>query len=290
MPDSAKAFAEAKFKRPGVFARACPHVVDELRSYADQSREGCDVASAKSGYDAVLAKDPNDFVSKLSRAHTELKCADVAQGRSQVELLLPTLPRALADRAKEMLADALLLEGETARAAETYRALGASTADEDQGRSYDVKAYAAEHSDALVRQATIALLIGSKGHASPDLLLAGFELGKHSTHPLMRYLTMKNLAQRGYYREARALQAAGDSTPAGINEALEYSESDLPKRVQRELLRQRIVIACALGDSSELLRLRAKLTPELFVGSSGGRQLALARMIRAGLYGVAAVP
>ncbi len=102
-PPAAKAFAEAKFKRPGVFGRACPHLVDRLRGEADACREAADVPCARAGYDAVLAKDPDDFNARISRGVLELKLGDQGQGTSVLAALASDarIPRPYQNRADE---------------------------------------------------------------------------------------------------------------------------------------------------------------------------------------------
>jgi hypothetical protein len=262
LPEGARAFAESKFKRPGVFARACPHLVDQERGFADQCREACDVAQAKRRYDEVLARDPHDYASKLSRVQTDLRCGNFEGGREAVDAMLADLPRAHRDRAREMVADALFLRGDP-QAAEAYEALAQGTVDEDQGRSYDVKALAARAPD--VRGAVSALLVGTPDGHTPDMLLAGFELGGVKAEPIVRYLVGKNLAQHGLYPEAaRVLR--------------DVPVEGLPQRVQRELLRQQLVVACTLRDAQTLETINSMDISSAFAHSFGGRRDAFERL------------
>ncbi len=272
-PPAAKAFAEAKFKRPGVFGRACPHLVDRLRGEADACREAADVPCARAGYDAVLAKDPDDFNARISRGVLELKVGDRGQGASVLAALASDarIPRPYQNRADEALADGDLQSPEPARhksAADRYRKLSTEAVDEDQGRTYDVKLFAAEHPEA--RPAIVALLVGSDPRRGPDLFQGGVRLGEWSQAPLARYLIGKNLAQHGFYDDARPFLATPDA--------------GLPPRVRRELVRQRAITACVRRDKNELLEMRARYTGQpgegdAYLGTAGGRKAALVRLI-----------
>jgi hypothetical protein len=270
LPPQALAFAKAKFERPGVFARACPHVVDEERAKADQSRDACDVLDATARYNRVLERDPNDFASRLGLGQTELRCGEAVLGKRAFEALPAQTPKPYRDRAREAIADTYLMSGRLEAAAE-FEALAEGAVDEDQARSYDVKAFAAKHPE--VREAVVALLLGGKEQRTPDMLLAGFTLGKSAAHPLVRYLVSKNLAQHALYTQAEEAMDKDDA-------------SELPIRVQRERLRQQVVIACGLGSRTQLEALEKRNVDAFFAGTAGGRKEAYFRAIRRCLLGL----
>ena len=60
MPRDATAYARAKFERPSVWARKCPHVVDALNRDADRCRDEHRLARADALYARALARDPRD--------------------------------------------------------------------------------------------------------------------------------------------------------------------------------------------------------------------------------------
>jgi hypothetical protein len=270
-PD-ALAFARARFGRPSVFGRVCPHVVDELRREADRCRDASQYDKAVTLYSEVLARDAHDFAARYSRAYVKLRYGDGASGRAELAELAAeeSAPRNWRDKSAEALADADFLDGRFDAAAEQYRALAARSLDEDGARTLEVKALGAERPAA--RAAVEALLIGSR-YRAPDLVLAAVELGawsRASGEPLADYLIGKNLAQRGWYVLAaiyldRVLSADGAPTP----------------RIGREALRQRAVCACASGDASAMERVKAAAgaAEGPFAGGSGGRREALERMI-----------
>ncbi len=271
LPDEAESFARAKFQRPGIFGRKCPHVVDALRGEADTCRDSQRYAEAIAKYEKALAKDPADWASRQGRAATMRRHGDREAGKAALEALAQSdkTPRSWRDRAEEALADAELLEGAYESAAKRYDGLAARSLDEDAARTLEVKAIAARREDA--RPAVLALLLGDDKHG-PDIFVGGVALGSWQTgsaSPLADYLAGRNMISRGFYEKgAAALDAAlADTLPT--------------VRVARETLRQRAIAACALGDKDALARVAARIASpdDPFKGASGGRRDSVLRMI-----------
>jgi hypothetical protein len=249
MPAEARAYAKAKFLRPSVWARKCPHVVDALNRDGDKCRDEHRFARAAALYESALARDSHDWHARFERARIDMWYVDDARGRHELERIAEDdqAPRTWRDRAKEALADDDLARGREESAGEAYRALAAHTLDEDIARTLDVKAQSVE--DPAATRAIVDLLIGDPGRPS-DPWLGALSLGAWAAEahePLAGYLIGKNLAVRERYSRAaswldRALEAglAADS-------------------VARELLRQRAICACALGDVAGVDRVRARI-------------------------------
>jgi hypothetical protein len=271
MPEGATAYAKAKFERPSVWGRRCPHVVDALDRRADRCRDEHRFTKAIALYDDALDRDPHDWHARLDRARIDVRYGDEGRGRAALQDLSRDegVPRTWRDRAAEALADDDLARGRDEAAVAAYRALAAVSLDEDAARTLEVKAQSADNPPA--RRAIVDLLIGEPGHPV-DAWLGPLSLGAwaEETHqPLAGYLVGKNLATHEQYARAavwldRALEA-GVPTP----------------RVGRELLRQRAVCACALDDAEALVRVRqAVVAPQSpFEGSSGGRREWVLRLI-----------
>ncbi len=271
MPDEALAFAKAKFDRPSVWGRRCPHVVDALDRRADQCRDEHRVARAVTLYDAALERDPHDWHALVDRAKVVTWYADEAAGRAALERVVADekTPRTWRDRAREALADDDLAHGRDAAAVEAYRTLASRSLDEDAARTLEVKALSLDNPPA--RRAVVDMLVGEPGRPV-DGWLGALSLGEwaEETHePLAGYLAGKNLALREQWSRAaasldRAL-AAGVPTP----------------RIGRELLRQRAICACAVGDVDALGHVREQVeAPDSpFGGSSGGRRAWLLRLV-----------
>jgi hypothetical protein len=271
LPDEALAYAKAKFDRPSVWGRTCPHVVDALDRRADRCRDEHRVQAALALYDAALARDPHDWHAQLDRAKLRMGYMDEASGRADLSRLAEDelTPRTWRDRAQEALADDDLARGRDTEAVRTYHAMAARTLDEDVARTLEVKALAVDNPPA--RRAILDLLVGEPGRPV-DAWVGALSLGSwaEETHePLAGYLVGKNLAVRDDWVRAAAW----------LDRAL---DGGMPTpRVGRELLRQRAICACALGDADALGHVReiveAQGSP--FDGGSGGRKAWLLRMI-----------
>ena len=272
---AASAYVAAKFDHPAVFGRRCPHVVDALRREADGCRDGHRVARAKELYAEVLAKDPDDHGSLLSVAGLELRTGDAAKGRAALEAQSADakLPRVWRDRAEEALADWAMIEGRWEDARVLYTDLASRSADEDAARTLEVKALGA--SDPSAREAVMALLVGGRDRP-PDTMLGAAFLGASSAQGsvLASYVLGKNLVGHAMWRDGAAF----------LDKALGAIDAGAPwptQRVGRELLRQRAVAACALGDRAGIDRVRAELDgpKSPFAGSSGGREAGVRRLL-----------
>ncbi len=274
LPAEAEAVARAKFLRPGIFGRRCPHLIDATRHEADVCRDTHRFVDALRLYDAVLAKDPTDLPSRYARAQTMRRFGDKAQGRAELEAMASAteLPRTWRDRAEEALADADFLEGELEPARRRYRDLAARSLDEDAARTLEVKRLATE--DPAARRAVQALLLGDSEHAH-DPFVAGVSLGAWPTDesgkrsPFASYLLGRNLVQRAFYAEGGRV----------LDDALQAS---LPTpRIGREAVRQRTIAAGAWGDARALEALAMLLASpkDPFQGGQGGRREATMRMV-----------
>jgi len=297
LPAEAESFAKAKFARPGIFGRKCPHVVDALRHEADVCRDTQRYAKAIELYREAIAKDAHDFAAQKEVAAVERRHGDREKGRAALEALATAdekkVPRTWRDRADEALADAQLIDGDYDGAAARYEALARRSVDEDVARTLEVKALGAR--DPAARPAVQALLLGDEKHG-PDVFLGGVALGVWAAgaggagagggeaagaaapggaarsplpSPLVSYLIGRNLVGRGFYE-------------AGVTHLDAALHGELPTaRIARETLRQRAIAACALGDRAALDAVRARMNgaADPFAGAAGGRREATLRMV-----------
>ncbi|MCL2726020.1 MAG: hypothetical protein FWD69_16465 [Polyangiaceae bacterium] len=273
LPAEAESFARARFSRPGIFGRKCPHVVDALRREASVCRDSQRFEDAMRLYREVLAKDAADFASQKDLAVIERRHGDRTVGEAALLRLAngKDVPRVWKDRAAEALGDADFIDGDFERAAKRYEDLAARSLDEDAARTLEVKAFGASSEDG--RPAVRALLLGDSVHG-PDIFLGGIALGTwNATKPsaLASYLMGRNLVNRGLYEDgARMLDDACARLP------------ELPTpRLARETLRQRAIAACAMNDTSALERVRTLIASpdDPFRDAAGGRREATLRMI-----------
>ncbi len=271
MPAEATAYARARFERPSVWARRCPHVVDALDRAADQCGEDHRFDRAIELYDGALERDANDWHARLDRARITLRYRDETGGREELSRIAADerAPRTWRDRAEEAIADDDLGHGRDAEARQRYLAIAARTLDEDVARTLEVKAASA--GDDPARRAIVDLLIGAPGRPLDPWLgaLSAGEWAAGGSGTLAPYIVGKNVALHDDWpRVAASLDRAlalGPSTP----------------RVARELLRMRAVSACALGDPEGLHRvarfINAADSP--FNGTFGGRRDWLLRLL-----------
>jgi hypothetical protein len=237
-----------------VWGRRCPHVVDALNRDGDRCRDEHRFARARAAYEEVLARDPRDFHARFESARLALRYGDEPGGRAELDRLAreETAPRTWRDRAEEALADGDLLQGRDDAAVAAYRALAERVLDEDVRRTLQVKIESVAQPEA--RRAVLDLLVGETGRPA-DSWIGAVSLGvwaEDSRDALAAYLIGKNLAQHDRYARAaiwldRALDPSARPLPS------------LPPPVARELLRQRAVCACAVGDRAGLERIQSRL-------------------------------
>ena len=264
------AYAKARFDRPAVFGRRCPHEIDALVHEAAGCRDALKIDKALFLYDAALAKNPREMPALLGRATTHLRAGDLDAARGELRSLLADehAPRTLRDRAEEALADADFRSGRFVDAAERYRALAGRVLDEDFGRTLEVKALLTL--DPLGRGPLEALLVGLPGRG-PDMTvaLARVEAWRSETHdPLADYLLGRNLV-------AKSLPDASAALKRAVTGPLPTA------RVRREAARQLVIAACMAQDRPLLETARGAVTREVVAGAPGGWREDVERQIRA---------
>lgn len=252
----ALAYAKSRFDRPAVFQRRCPHAVDALvERGVEMAGEGDCIGAAMTFGQASLL-DPHDVQARLGLSACLPRLAGTDAARQQLEQIANdgALPQAARDRAREAMADLDLVNGQLARAAEIYDELLKTSFHEDRLRTLAIKSHAAR--EPRVARAIGELLVGG-GTRPPNMKLAYALLGQWMVEVtddgLPAYLIGRNLAQEGMWKEAAGY----------LDEALRRRVP--PGRVARELLRLRIVVACALRDeeTAGAAFARWKADPEL---------------------------
>ncbi|WP_437643388.1 hypothetical protein [Sorangium sp. So ce362] len=251
LPDAARAQAKARFDRPAVFERRCPHVVDACAQKAEQLRARGDHEGAIAEYQRVLALDRSP-ATRVAIAETRLASdAPGSRGEGVRELSAiagdASMPRHLRDRAAERLGDAALSAGDREGAVAWYREVAGRLVDEDRLRTLDVKIAAAH--DERARAAVAELLIGTRGGA-PDRFRAAELLGAWAAQApgdgLPSYLLGRHYLNDGRFDEAadRLERALGAHLPV--------------QRVWIEAKRLRLVVACGVDDAETARRMFAQ--------------------------------
>jgi hypothetical protein len=237
LPERIREVARARFDRPAIFGRRCPHVVDERLEAAALALDGFDVATAAAEYQRTLELDPANFGARLGLAACTERAGADAEPRYLALAADPTLPRPQRATVLERLGDRAVLAGRDDVAARHYEQAERDAFDEHRARTIAVKRYALLDPDA--RAAITALLIGDPRLGS-DLPSAAAELGEWAARApelgLADYLIGKNLYSRARWRDAYVR----------LERAL---RRELPlTSVRREALRTFVFAACALDE------------------------------------------
>jgi tetratricopeptide (TPR) repeat protein len=242
--EAAMAEARARFDRPAIFGRRCPHAVDALGAEAGGALRRQDPVLALSLYRDVLALDPHDLDARLGLG----SCAELsgepksAEERYQVLVDDPTLTEHARGVARERLGDLALATRQYDTALVHYEKARQSAVNEHRLRGIDAKEYAAKRGlnepDGLATRAITELLIGDL-ELGTEPLLASAWLGEWTKaepeNGLAGYLLGKNLYNRGRYEEALA------ELESALSQKLE------PPSAEREALRVKVILACVLG-------------------------------------------
>jgi len=256
----ALAQARARFDRPSVFGRVCPHEVDAELARANQALAAGYNASALAGFEHVLTLDPGSTTALFGRA----SCFERSGEQERATLALEAVWRndqvtvATHQTAIERLGDISLRAGDWQRAAAHYRTAMMDMVSERRRRTLEIKAHYAD--DSLARTALLALLVGVTP-AGPDNTEALDRIGEwRAARPddgTPDYLfARQHINNRNYDLAATRLDSA---LAIGVPLA----------RVEKESLRLRIHTACALGDVDvardrlEHYRMRADVAPPM---------------------------
>ena len=203
LPDEAESFARAKFARPGIFGRKCPHVVDALRHEADVCRDTQRYEEAIRLYREAIAKDAHDFASQKELATVQRRHGDREQGRAALtRWRTPTRRRCRARTRTAPRRRSPTRSSSTATTTAPRRATRSSRSapsTRTSARTLEIKALGARDPEA--RDVVRGLLLGDEKHG-PDIFWGGVELGAWSARHrsgLASYLVGRNFVGRGFY-------------------------------------------------------------------------------------------
>lgn len=239
LSEAARAQAKARFDRPAIFGRRCPHVVDACKQRAEEYRSGGDFEKALIEYEKAKALDPGDFGLPIAQARTLIRMGKVEEARFKLGTLTENaqIPAAIRDKASEELGDIALSMGDSQGAEGHYTRAREHVVDEDVLRTLDAKLLAAKHES--VRGPVVELLIGLPGEI-PDKFLAIDRLSawaeREPGEGLSHYLLARHYMGSSKYGEAAKRLEKALSAPMEAG------------RVRIEAKRMAIVAACAQGD------------------------------------------
>ena len=236
-----RAIAQARFDRPAIFGRVCPHALDADKRDAFVRLAAGDASRAQAVLFSVLRRDPRDAVAELGLATCAERLSDTQSAKQRLTRISESsrVPAPLRLRADERLGDLAYAAGDDDVARARYDAALARAVDEDARRSIEVKKHGLDNP--LARAAIGALLVG-KPPEGTDASLAFEELGRWSTlapeDGLPLYLLARSAVARGDFPRGNEL----------LRRALQ-GEMALPS-TRREAARQHVIVGCALGDAA----------------------------------------
>ncbi|GAC1357353.1 MAG: hypothetical protein NVSMB47_10520 [Polyangiales bacterium] len=279
LPPEALAVAKARFDRPGIWGRRCPHVVERLREEADECRERGDLDAAESKLRALLRLDVADPSARVDLAHLAGDRDDDAGFAAQLRALIddPRLSTTWRNRARETLGDEELRAGDLDEAHLAYQRAREEVLDEDWARTLDVKAYlTAEPRRAAIFARMFVRRDRHRDEATPALVGLSMLVARADAPPtdvaLARYLLARRLV------DAKALADAGDML--GGVEAL----AAISPRLPREAARLRLTLACLTPRDGRETRVHEALDayraqPAANDGRRGGVERMAARCV-----------
>jgi hypothetical protein len=253
LDEPAKELARSKFDKPGFFSRKCPRLVDGCRERASTLSSAGDTSGALGELERARAYEPGNPSLRMDVADAYIDGNDPKKARDQLTAIATdaSIPQTMRDRAIEKLGDLSLQAGDASAAEASYRDALGRTLDEARARTLEVKIAAAK--DEGLRPAVVALLLGVRGRG-PDRTIAAELLGglerERPADGLPPYLLGR------YYADDGDWVGAADHFDRALGRKITVP------RVRLELLRQRIIAACALGDASTAAKLLVDYTRE----------------------------
>ena len=242
LPPAALAVAKARFDRPGIWGRRCPHVVERLRDDAEECRGAGDLDAAESKLNELLRLDVGDPNARMSRAKIAGERGDFEGYQRQLRAIIddPRVSTTHRGRAREALGDEALREGRLDEARTLYDETRKEVIDDDWARTLDVKSWIAE---TPARAAIFARMLVRPLRGHDETTAAIIALAEHVVDPraphaevaLSRYLLARRLVDAKTYDDADALLVPLLDDP---------SLDEISTRIRRETARLHVLIAC----------------------------------------------
>ena len=239
LPPEALAVAKARFDRPAIWGRRCPHVVERWRDEAEECRARGDGNGEESALRHLLSLDVADPSARVALAKLAAERGDDANMDRMLLALLddPRLSATWRARIRETLGDDALRTSALQNARDFYAKALTDVIDEDRARNLEVKLWIAGDADRarLFRRALVRPVHGPDEATASLVELATFaanDQGAPESLALARYLLARRLFDAKSYADA-----------APMLEGLDALATITP-RLPREVARLRLVIAC----------------------------------------------
>jgi hypothetical protein len=240
LPPEALAVAKARFDRPAIWGRRCPHVVEKLRDEAEECRDDGDLARADEKFRKLLTLDEADPAARIERAKLAGKRGDDAAMRAMLNEMIgdARVSTTWRNRVRETLGDDDLRHSRLEAARVLYDAARKEVLDEDWSRTLDVKSFittSPERASLFGR-----LIVGKPDNNKEDAVAATIAIARALSTvtgedlALARYLVARRMIDAHAYEDADAMLASIDHEALGR----------VTPRAVRESARLSIVIAC----------------------------------------------
>ncbi len=146
LPPQARALAELRFSRPGIFGQICPHRIANLRSELSSDLAAGDDRSAGQKCGAILELDGGQASARALLVGILARLGNTDRAEAELASLVgpPSAAVPLVLSARQALADARWLRGEDAGAAELYASLLSEPMTDQDARQIEVRQLAIE--------------------------------------------------------------------------------------------------------------------------------------------------
>lgn len=246
LPPEARALAQLRFERPGIFGQICPHRIANLRDQlgADLSA-GDDLAAAKTCRE-ILSLDDGQAATRAALVGTLTRLGRREAARAELSRLVgpPSAAQPLIRTARQAHADGLWRRENGEEALSIYRELLEEPMTEDDARQLEVRILAIESGGAT--EAALRDLLVPPRDANNDAAVA--------FHHIARLARVRDDGLAPYL-EARQLLFRQRSRLA-LERILEARERGLPtENLRREAERMEAIARFGAGDLRESERI-----------------------------------
>ncbi len=141
LPEEARALAQARFERPGIFGSICPHAIANLRTALGGDLAAGDDEGAIGRCREILALDEGQASTRAALVGALAREGDAAEAAAELAVLVgpPSASSPILQRARQELADAHWRRGQSAEARAIYASLLEEPMSDDAARQLDVR-------------------------------------------------------------------------------------------------------------------------------------------------------
>lgn len=197
--------AQARFARPAIFARVCPHVVADLHLELVGDVTAGDIRRALQTCEHVLRVDPGDLGAMAMSVGLHARASNFEDAEARYAILRDRFhaPAPVLANAREAIADAHWVRGDRDAARTMFTEIVDAPRGEDAQRVVEVKLIALSAGGA-VETAVRSLLANASGQAVDRAFAVHLarQITEHRSDGLGAYLEARQLTNEGHYDEA----------------------------------------------------------------------------------------